>query len=471
MIKGKLKTDNRGMSLLEIIIAVTILGIITVPLLNLFVTSANLTFKAKKTGLNTTETTSIYEQIKATPIDTLLSDASTDNGKTKIASYFDVDQSDVSQTSGNKASAAAATDPMLNQEIKVQNIKQGGRSYTADISVVSASDSIDKVTSASNYTLQDLKDMNNSARTKQMSFDHIWIQPTTDIENPDVLAMAEVPDELKNIPVGTRDAKGERITKKTRKIYLTLDAEESAGITTVRPTITYVYDIEWKEDEYGTLKDKKTYATSTTEQKTLLDGSTISRRKWSRAGDSVGKSVFDIQLGSFTYKNPDGIHKFDIMLFYLPWYDGTERNMRDEITIDNPNNLEGDTFIIKENGDNNKPYSGLIWLLENHDADDEFAMNVHTNMGLKTGDGTDYTSSGKSSLTGGPFRMIRVYDYNEASSRYSSSEVLNNADPNYAVSTIIKQESMDHIYYMTVTVTDQQDPTRQKYTISGIKVK
>ncbi|MDD6551077.1 MAG: prepilin-type N-terminal cleavage/methylation domain-containing protein, partial [Lachnospiraceae bacterium] len=56
--------DDSGASLLELIIAVTILAIVTAPLLNTFVVSAKLNSKARTMGLETNAATSIYEKIK-----------------------------------------------------------------------------------------------------------------------------------------------------------------------------------------------------------------------------------------------------------------------------------------------------------------------------------------------------------------------------------------------------------------------
>ena len=70
---NKALCDNSGASLLELIIAVTILAIVTAPLLNVFIVSAKLSFKAKTMGLETNAITSIYEKIKGTDASEIVS--------------------------------------------------------------------------------------------------------------------------------------------------------------------------------------------------------------------------------------------------------------------------------------------------------------------------------------------------------------------------------------------------------------
>ena len=65
--------DDSGASLLELIIAVTILAIVTAPLLNTFIVSAKLNAKAKTMSLETDAITSIYEKIKGTDASEIVS--------------------------------------------------------------------------------------------------------------------------------------------------------------------------------------------------------------------------------------------------------------------------------------------------------------------------------------------------------------------------------------------------------------
>ena len=59
------RKDNRGFTLLELIVAVAILAVIIAPLLHSFLTSANATRKARATDMATNAVTNLIEEVKA----------------------------------------------------------------------------------------------------------------------------------------------------------------------------------------------------------------------------------------------------------------------------------------------------------------------------------------------------------------------------------------------------------------------
>ncbi|GHV33557.1 hypothetical protein FACS18949_07810 [Clostridia bacterium] len=61
------KTNNKGFSLLELVVAVAILALVITPLLHLFVTSANLTRKGRHMDTATNAASNIMEYVKAAP--------------------------------------------------------------------------------------------------------------------------------------------------------------------------------------------------------------------------------------------------------------------------------------------------------------------------------------------------------------------------------------------------------------------
>ena len=68
----RLKSNNKGFSLIELLVGVAILGVIVIPLLNSFVVSANTARKNKLHGDATTILQNISEQIEAVPLEELL---------------------------------------------------------------------------------------------------------------------------------------------------------------------------------------------------------------------------------------------------------------------------------------------------------------------------------------------------------------------------------------------------------------
>ena len=64
--------DNRGLTLVELLVGVTILAIIIVPLLHTFITGANTGIKSKNYGNATDAAQNLSEQIQALDVDTIL---------------------------------------------------------------------------------------------------------------------------------------------------------------------------------------------------------------------------------------------------------------------------------------------------------------------------------------------------------------------------------------------------------------
>ncbi len=71
--------DNRGLTLVELMVGVTILAIIAVPLLNAFVIGAGTQMKSHKYGEATDAAQNLVEQIQATDADAILSNATVVN--------------------------------------------------------------------------------------------------------------------------------------------------------------------------------------------------------------------------------------------------------------------------------------------------------------------------------------------------------------------------------------------------------
>ena len=74
VIKSTFK-DNRGLTLVELIVGVTILAIIIVPLLHTFITGANTGIKSRNYGNATNAAQNLSEQIQALDVDTVLSNS------------------------------------------------------------------------------------------------------------------------------------------------------------------------------------------------------------------------------------------------------------------------------------------------------------------------------------------------------------------------------------------------------------
>lgn len=77
------RQNDRGFSLIELLVAVTILAVIAVPLLRGFVTSARTNALARKTSQATTAAWNVMEELKVTPVEEILKKTADIEEKTK----------------------------------------------------------------------------------------------------------------------------------------------------------------------------------------------------------------------------------------------------------------------------------------------------------------------------------------------------------------------------------------------------
>lgn len=474
---NKALRDDSGASLLELIIAVTILAIVTAPLLNTFIVSAKLNAKAKTMGLETDAITSIYEKIKGTDASEIVSaksDGTLDKKqKYNLRTIFGAE--DVAFH--NPADVRTSSDGLYKQmcsgvNLDITNLYAGketsDRKFDANVQMTAVPVGTDGLISVSSYDQGFINTDNNTPRAVQMSFDNVWLQPT-DSSDPDEIVNGHLPNKINadstestDVIDENPDAKGQRVKKNQRIITVTLETSTSSdGLVRVTPVIKYEYEVDWiqlKEGSKTQLEEKKIYSEDHTEAK---------------PGDSEDIAVYTRRLNEFTYKEAGKTeaehHFFDVMLFYRPYYYAvkTDTGQYDTINIDNESNLEGDMFIVKEKPDDTKTYSGIIRLIENHPEEKtNFKLNVHTNMGLKS---TNDLINDRQSLSGGTFVLKKIYNSN---GYYNLSNNLALVDKKYSYNTLIKEEAIDHIYQVTIKLykAGELSTGNPVCTFSGIKV-
>lgn len=96
----KMTSDNRGLSLIELLVAIVVLGIICIPLITTFINSARINRNAKRVHSASTLAQSLMEEYKATNISVLLQDVS--EGSVSASYYASLDSEQQKIVSGNQ---------------------------------------------------------------------------------------------------------------------------------------------------------------------------------------------------------------------------------------------------------------------------------------------------------------------------------------------------------------------------------
>jgi prepilin-type N-terminal cleavage/methylation domain-containing protein len=79
------KLDNRGVTLIELLVAITILALVTVPLLHSFITATSTNTKAKRVLEATTAGENVFEELKAEDVSTFMEQATEASASTDAA--------------------------------------------------------------------------------------------------------------------------------------------------------------------------------------------------------------------------------------------------------------------------------------------------------------------------------------------------------------------------------------------------
>ena len=223
------KLNKKGFSLIELIVAIAILAIVTVPLLQAFVFSARTTGKAQKTGYATLAAQNVYETVRSISFDSLFptDPNSTSDPKEHMAAE------EATLNGFNAASASADVDGDR-ETISLNSISAGGRNYDAQV-ILDASGN-----SNTYYKYDsDEKGVNDKALTAQTQFDNVFQQGGGNVSDPDERAEVCVPETTSDGAIKTETQR--------RVIELTFETSVNSdgAIQSVTPVITYCYYIDY----------------------------------------------------------------------------------------------------------------------------------------------------------------------------------------------------------------------------------
>ncbi len=162
IVKKSKSYDNRGLTLVELIIGVTILAIIIVPLLSVFVTGAATSLKSRTYSEATEAAQNLVEQIQSCKTDTLLSDsAELYSGAKYYTPHIDAHGT----TSYTLYGTTAPTSTDNKFYIGIHNVSSGATGYDALITLDASSTKNDAAVSVSNQmdTLLGMTDADDTA--------------------------------------------------------------------------------------------------------------------------------------------------------------------------------------------------------------------------------------------------------------------------------------------------------------------
>jgi prepilin-type N-terminal cleavage/methylation domain-containing protein len=127
-----ISSDNRGLTLVELIIGLTVLAIIVVPLLNVFAAGAATAMKSRAYDNATISAQNIVEQLQSSKTDSFLNDS------TELlsgAKYYTASANSDGTTSYTLSGTSAPVSADKKYYIGVNNVTSGGYSYDALITL------------------------------------------------------------------------------------------------------------------------------------------------------------------------------------------------------------------------------------------------------------------------------------------------------------------------------------------------
>jgi prepilin-type N-terminal cleavage/methylation domain-containing protein len=313
----KIRLGNKGFSLLELLIGITMLAIIVVPILHAFLTSSKTSVKAKEMRNETLAAQNILESYEATEIGTIIQ-----NIKKHVMPFGDIASSAqvFIDTGSNNFSEITSSSTEVKDgpayKICLKNVAAGDKTYDAVLKIDAS-----KYTNRNSVGIVDYKPM-----------DAVYIQPDND-GNPDVSAAKEFAS-LARIDSGCTYIDSQGIANNVGGTVI----DENYFLGMMSRTIT-IYIQKIGEDT-GIISCKALFKYDTHFSYTLIDDSTEPPTVTTH--DIIYPSITipnDFYSGPYT-ESENGIN--GLYFFFYPNF------FEDTIDIENRGNINMSVYLIKQ---------------------------------------------------------------------------------------------------------------------------
>lgn len=440
--RDKKRHDNRGFTLIELIISIAILGVIVIPIMNMFAHSAQLNHKARTVQNTNDAASSIAEIIKAADLqnDFYLEESGNskniDDRKSSIINVFG-SGTDIIPLSRYNTAGEFVGDPILSDKLSISssgelifqlnNFSSGGALYDAVIDLDPHTDERDADNDDDKY----IRERNTEYVTLPQNPLHSYSEPRSADDNPLAVALKKLQD----------SHPGTTLTEvsHSRKIEVSIEIvekTESNGSSTqhVQVTTTYIYPSLTAIDLEGN----------------YVSGSNI---RIDCKTDDVG------EYDNFAGKGKsDGLNYF---LFINPDYNGSG-NPKDNIEIKNLKSIPGRFYVITQKLSNvtaakENTYSATIELIEDHWKNPENFMEVKTNVNAS------HLTDGK--ILPGSFKVFNTFSAIGHNNFYTKSEL---------DGSFITKSELNRVYSYSVKVyrpTGALHTEEPVYKIEGVRLR
>lgn len=339
----KRKLNNRGFSLLELLVGVTILAIVVVPLIHAFVSSAATSTKAKRLRSETIAAQNILESYQATSIGELL--ALLSGGDDRLGSVATVSGLSV----WNTVTAKYEDIPLS----EAGNIAADGPGYKLELGDIRVDNKQYDAVIYLDATAASVKEHNDAEIINYKAMDALYVEPNPVVgseptqealmnqaESPDYIAAANFAS-MATIESGLADISYHDFLGKMRRSISISIQKVGADSNVISCSARFDYETEFTysypiPDENGEL--------------VMSPPVTI------YLSTSVPK---DIYSGSY-----DGSGNYGLYFFFYPnTYSGQSALPEDSIEIQNGDNIPISVFLIRQ-GDELPGYAPVIRLRE-----------------------------------------------------------------------------------------------------------